>query len=107
MIPPLNRSRQVCKASTKVIFPRATAICAASPLPFLLVKTQTQPSKADTVSFERFPNQLAAQTDSRIIVARLNVADEVHHGRFLPTQLCIIWRIGLHADSIKNAIFEM
>ena len=60
-------------------------------LPFLFVKiAQAQFGHADTVGLERFPNELAAHADSRIIVASLNVTDEVRHGRFLPAQFRII-----------------
>jgi len=56
------------------------------PFAFFLVKTaHAEFGDADAVRFERFPNQLAAQTDSRIITARLDVAHEMGHGRFLPT----------------------
>jgi len=45
---------------------------------FLLVEiAQAQFGDTDAVSFERFPNQLAAKADSRIIVSRLDVAHEI------------------------------
>ncbi|HEX5397686.1 MAG TPA: hypothetical protein VFY06_01375 [Verrucomicrobiae bacterium] len=49
--------------------PRNRRLCGGA-LPLLFVKiAQAQLGDADSVGFERFPNQLAAHADSSIIVA--------------------------------------
>jgi hypothetical protein len=50
----------------------------------------------------RFPNQLAAQPESGIIISRLNVAHEIGHGRLLPARVCIFAGISIHGDCLEQ-----
>ncbi len=56
---------------------------------FLVAVAQAQFGHADPIRLERFPNQLAAQPDSPIMVSRLNEAHEIGRGCFLPARVCI------------------
>ena len=75
-----------CQSITESHFsPRNCRVCGGA-LPLLFVEiTQAQFGYADSVGFERFPNELAAHSDSGIIISRLDMTNKICHRRFLPS----------------------